>query len=79
MTLTLHNVPSEIAEALERESERFHTSLDETVIVLLRQALRVDGQGNGLPELAGVWTEEEHERFEKAVAVNEQIDEELWR
>ena len=79
MTLTLRNVPSEVAEALERESERSHTPLDETVIALLRQALNVQAQGNGLAKLAGTWTDEEHERFEKAIAVNEQVDEELWR
>lgn len=79
MTLTLRNIPSEVAEALERESERSHASLDETVITLLRQALEVREKGNGLVELAGTWTEEEFQRFEKAVAITEQIDEELWR
>jgi len=79
MTLTLHNVPSEVAEALERERERSQTSLDETVITLLRQALGVQAKRNGLAKLAGAWTDEEHERFEKAIAVNEQVDEELWR
>ena len=34
---------------------------------------------NGLARLAGTWTEEEHQRFMEAVAVTEQIDEELWR
>lgn len=79
MTLTLRNIPSEIAEALERESERSQTSLDEAAIVLLRRALEVEDEGNGLVELAGTWTEEEFQRFEKAVAITEQIDEELWR
>lgn len=79
MTLTLRNIPSEVVEALERESERSHTPLDETVIVLLRQALGSQVEGNGLARLAGTWTDEEHERFEKAIAINEQVDEELWR
>lgn len=79
MTLTLRNIPSEVAEALERESERAHTPLDETVIGLLRQALGVQAKRNGLARLAGAWTTEEHERFERAIAVNEQVDEELWR
>lgn len=35
-------------------------------------------RSNGLVELAGAWTEEELERFEKAVAMTEQIDEEPW-
>ena len=31
-----------------------------------------------MAELAGTWTEEEYECFEKAIAMTEQIDEELW-
>jgi plasmid stability protein len=79
MTLTLRNIPSEVAEALERESARSHAPLDQTAIDLLRQALKIQGTRNGLAELAGTWTDEEHDRFEKAIAMTEQIDEELWR
>ena len=32
-----------------------------------------------LAQLAGTWTEEEQRRFEAAIVVTEQIDEELWR
>lgn len=79
MTLTLRNIPSEVAEALERESERSHAPLDQTVIVLLRRALEVREKRNGLAGLAGTWTDEEHARFEEAIAMTEQVDEELWR
>jgi hypothetical protein len=78
-TLTIHNIPSEVADALERESERSHVSLDQTVIELLRRALGVQKKRNGLAKLAGTWTAEEHARFEAAIAVTEQVDEELWR
>ncbi len=80
--LTLHNLPPELAQALERESLRLRESLEQTVIELLRQALKVRNVGdkrNGLARLAGTWSKEEHESFESAVAVTEQIDEELWR
>lgn len=80
--LTIRNIPSEVAEALEKTRDRSRASLNQTVIDLLRRALGVRGQGeqtNGLASLAGTWTKEEHERFEAAVAVTEQIDEELWR
>jgi hypothetical protein len=80
--LTLHNVPSELAQALERESHRMRASLEQTVIELLSRALHVRPPGeksNGLGRLAGTWSQEEYERFESAVAVTEQIDEDLWR
>lgn len=80
--LTIRNVPPEVAEALERKRQRSRVSLNQTVIDLLRRALGVRPQGvegNGLASLAGTWTKEEHEQFEAAVAVTEQIDEDLWR
>jgi hypothetical protein len=80
--LTIRNVPPELAQALERESLRLREPLERTVIELLRQALRTrtaEGRRNGLARLAGTWTEEEHQEFEEAVAITEQIDEELWR
>jgi len=80
--LTIHNLPPELAQALERESMRLQAPLDQTVIELLRRALQAgssDEQRNGLASLAGTWTHEEHARFEAAVAVTEQLDEDLWR
>lgn len=79
--LTIRNIPSEVAEALEKQKDQSRTSLNQTVIDLLGQALGT-GKGaksNGLAALAGTWTEEDHARFEAAIAVTEQIDEELWR
>lgn len=82
--LTIRNIPPEVAEALEKTRTRSRASLNQTVIDLLRRALGVRGReeeksGNGLASFAGTWTKEQHERFEAAVAVTEQIDEELWR
>jgi plasmid stability protein len=80
--ITIRNLPTEILEALERESLRLHEPLENTVIELLRQALSVRPVGakrNGLARLAGTWTEEEYRSFEASIAMTEQIDEELWR
>ena len=80
--LTVRNIPDELADALKREKRRRGTSLNQTVIDLLGQALGT-GPGkrrsNGLADLAGTWTEEELMRFEAAVTATEQIDEDLWR
>ena len=55
--------------------------MNQTVIDLLGQALgvRKEAKSNGLAALAGTWTEEDHASFEAALAVTEQIAEELWR
>jgi plasmid stability protein len=80
--LTIRNVPEELGEALSREKERRGTSLNQTVIDLLRQGLGTGPEKpcrNGLGRLAGTWTAEDLDRFERAVAVTEEVDEELWR
>lgn len=79
-TLTIRNVPPEVAEALEREKRRRGESLNQTVIELLTQGLGVGmPRSNGLGRLAGSWSEKEFQEFEQAVAPFEEIDDELWR
>lgn len=79
-TLTVRNVPPNIAEALEREKRRRGESLNQTVIELLSQGLGVGTErSNGLARLAGGWSEKEFLEFERAVAPFEEIDDELWR
>jgi len=80
--LTVRNVPPELARALQEEKKRRGSSLNQVILDLLTQGLGV-GTGrrrsNGLARLAGTWTQRDLEDFEAAVAVTEQIDEELWR
>jgi plasmid stability protein len=79
-TLTIRNLPPEVAEALKREKQRRGDSLNQAVIDLLGQALGVGmARSNGLAKLAGSWTEGEFRRFEEAVAPFEAIDPDLWR
>jgi plasmid stability protein len=79
-TLTIRNLPEDVAAALEREKRRRGTSLNQTVIELLGQGLGVEGaRSNGLAALAGSWDEEQLRQFEEAVAPFEEIDPELWR
>jgi plasmid stability protein len=78
-TLTIRNLPPDVAEALEREKRRRGDSLNQTVIELLSQGLGVGvTRSNGLARLAGRWGDEEFERFERAMTPFEEIDEELW-
>jgi len=80
--LTVRDIPVELGEALEKERRRRGVSLTRTVIDLLRQGVGLGPEGsrrNGLRDLAGTWTAEQHARFEAAIASVEQVDEELWR
>ena len=58
------------------------TSLNRTVLALLRNALGVASQAapsNGLRQLAGTWGEAEYKQFEQAVAPLGEVDEAMWR
>jgi hypothetical protein len=79
--LTVRSVDPQLARALERERRRRGTSLNQTVLELLRAALGLGEaeRSNGLRSLAGSWSETELAEFEAATAVFEQIDAELWR
>jgi hypothetical protein len=79
-TLTVRNLPPDVGEALAREKKRRGTSLNQTVIDLLEQGLGVSGvRANGLAQLSGGWTAEQHRDFEEAVAPFAEPDAELWR
>lgn len=79
--MTLRNIPEELARELQREKARRGESLNQLAIDLMSEALGLKGNGkrsNGLAELAGSWSAEELEEFERVTAQFEQVDEELW-
>ena len=81
-TMTIRNIPAELAQALDKERRTRGISLNRTVLALLRNALGVPNlavRSNGLRDLAGTWSETEYERFEQAVAPFGEIDESLWQ
>ena len=81
-TMTVRNIPTELAQALEKERRKRGTSLNRTVLALLRNALGVASQAapsNGLRQLAGTWSEAEYKQFEQAVAPLSEVDEAMWR
>ena len=79
--LTIRNVGDDLAKALSNEQRIRGTSLNQTVLDLLRRVLGV-GPGaaydNGLGKLAGRWSEDEAKRFDADTAVFEKIDEKHW-
>ncbi len=78
--LTIRGLPGDIANALEEERRRRGTSLNQTVIDLLRLSLGVTGKrSNGVGRLAGTWTEAEHRGFVAATKGFEEIDADLWK
>jgi plasmid stability protein len=81
--LTIRNLPGDVAAALDTEKRRRGTSMNRTVIELLRQSLHVGEEqprrSNGLASLGSKWTQTEFEEFEAAIAWSEEIDPEMWQ
>ncbi len=80
--MTIRNIPTDVARALEEEKQKRGTSLNETVIRLMRQSLGIAGEGtrsNGLATIAGAWSNREFEQFSRHAAPFAQVDDGLWQ
>lgn len=71
-----------LADALEEQKNRLGTSMNNTVLHLLSESLGLDQKSgrwtNGLEKLAGGWSEEDYQEFEKNTADQRMIDEKVW-
>ncbi len=79
--LTIRRVDPRLARALEREAARRETSLNQTVLDLLKEVLGVGTETpreSGLRRLAGTWSAKELAEFESNAVAFERVDEELW-
>lgn len=80
-TMTIRNVPAEVAHALDEERRLRGLSLNRTVLALLAESLGVADQArsNGLKRLAGNWSDDEFQEFQAATAPFAEVGDELWR
>jgi hypothetical protein len=80
--LTIRGVSDALAQALDNERRRRGVSLNQAVLDLLRQAVRLGPDkpaDNGLSRFAGTWSDKDLREFEKNTASFEQIDEDHWK
>lgn len=80
--ITIRGVTPDLAKALEKEKTRRGTSLNQTLLDLLKLSLGLTKGvqfDNGLSQLAGTWNQAELRSFEKNTSIFDQIDEELWK
>ncbi|HUF46703.1 MAG TPA: hypothetical protein VMM93_02745 [Vicinamibacterales bacterium] len=76
--LTIRGVSDELSRRLATASRERQRSMNTTVLELLEQALGVDGRRTRLRRYA-TWTREEVEAFDRAIADQRVIDDDLWR
>jgi hypothetical protein len=82
--ITLRNLSPELGRVIRQHARAFHTSLNRAVISLLEERVglarrRETTLYHDLDHLAGSWTKQEAAAFEKALARQRAIDEELWQ
>ena len=83
-TITLRNIPPQLARKLERKAKAKGMSLTKVVIEIVEEGmgLRKGEQPvlhHDLDSLAGTWTKAEARAFERSLRDQRSIDPELWR
>ena len=78
---TIRDIPDDLEHALRERARRSGESLNRTMVRLLREALGLNPprKKRDPSALAGPWSQEEADEFDRQVRWSEQIDAELWR
>jgi plasmid stability protein len=80
--LTIRGISDELERELRLRADRERTSLNKTVVSLLRKATGLDQAEKRKRDLsfaAGSWDEAEAAEFDRAARFFEELDEELWQ
>jgi hypothetical protein len=83
-TVTLRNIPPNLDRMISARGLAKKMSLNKAVIDLLEEHLggSVPSKGSefhDLDDLAGVWSKQEADAFDKALARQRSIDKDLWK
>ena len=80
MQTTIRGIPEDLERALRERARRSGESLNRTMVRLLREAVGLSPpRKRDLSALAGTWSQEEADVFDRQFRCSEQIDAELWR
>ncbi len=83
--ITLRNLPPDVAKTIRQRARKNRTSVNKAVIALLEESLgkrpkdKEPVRYHDLDHLAGTWTKEEADKFEKLIAEQRTIDPKLWK
>jgi hypothetical protein len=83
--ITVRNMSRALAKEIDRRARAERTSLSRTVVELLEEATGIKHRKparvlhDDLDDLAGSWSGEEADAFDRALAEQRTIDPELWK
>lgn len=81
-SLTIHNLDTEVSNAIEDIAKRTGLSQNKVIKKLLREALNLEDSKDhqqDFAEFCGLWSGREAESFNNTVSAFEQIDEDMWQ
>jgi len=83
-TMTLRGIDESIAAALKEKARKEGTSVNALMLRVLKASLGIEKKQRGavyddLDHLAGTWSKKDAAEFERATAVFETVDEEMWK
>ena len=81
-TMTIRNIPDEVAVVLKSMADQSDASVNTTIVRLLSDKVlpsRKKRAVNDFSKYCGGWSQKEYDKFEAAVADCERIDAEAWK
>jgi plasmid stability protein len=84
-TITLRNLPPDVARTVQQRAKQKKTSVNKAVIELLEESAgskakkKAPVRYHDLDHLAGTWTKEEAATFDKLIAEQRTIDPDFWK
>ncbi|MFP4428588.1 MAG: hypothetical protein ACLFPB_04645 [Desulfovermiculus sp.] len=80
MALTIRGLDSEIEKEIRNIARKSQKSINQVIKEMIQKELRKrQYPASSLKQLAGSWSREEADEFEKNISSCEQIDEEMWK
>jgi hypothetical protein len=78
MVISLRNVPPDVENAIRERSRREGISLNKAATALLEAAIRRPARNADFDEFPGLWSKEEGDNFDAALAEMRQVAAEDW-
>ena len=81
-TLSLRGIDEEMEKALKKEAQRAKTSINTTILNLIRESIGLRKRAKiyqDLDELAGTWNEKDEEMFKENTQFFDRINKEIWK
>lgn len=82
--ITVRGIPEDIRKLIKREAEKKGVSINKAFISVLEKASGKKAKEkkllhHDLDRLSGIWTKEEAKTFQRSLALQRTIDEDLWK